>query len=148
MRLVGAAWVRAKLFAADHALAIIVVAFTLAGTIAVGGVRWEARERAEADAAQVVAGRAEVCEALRSGQATDRLLIDTVLERSPTSGVPLLNVESFGELPPAVQQYLRDLADEARPDPDDGPTLAERLEAFRDTHLTEDDLPEFCRRSQ
>lgn len=130
----AALWFRVRAFATRHANKIWLCIVVSGVTLALVGIRNEGTERRE-----------QICDALTNGQRVDRLLIDTVLE-TPTRGIPLLDVESFGSLPPAVQTYVRDLASEASaPTPDAPASLAERLEAFRDENLGADDLPEYCR---
>jgi hypothetical protein len=138
-------WLRTKGFAARHATVLVVLGMTAVSATALAGVRWEAGQREDATARSDDRARAQICTALESAQDTDRLLINTVLDDPDDGGgVPLLDVEAYNDLPPSVQQYVRELAAAQVPGPDDARSLAERLEAFRDEHLGRDDLPTFC----
>lgn len=132
-------------FAKRHAAVIAVVWVTVIAGVAVAGVRWEASERDRQDEVATLRARADLCDFARRSQRSDRLLIDTVLDDSDSGGVPLLDVESFNALPQSVQTYVRDLAAGGDAEPEEGPSLAERLADFRDENLGTDDLPEFCR---
>lgn len=141
-------WFRVRTFIDEHA-AKITAALVVGGVAAsLIGLRYESTERRERDRIAIeqiqqsaLTSRSETCEGLRSGQRTDRLLIDTVLE-TPAAGIPLLDVPTYTSLPPLIQQYLREISEGG--DPGDGETLAERLAAYKEEHLGSDDLPAFC----
>jgi hypothetical protein len=129
----AALWFRVRTFASRHANKIWLGILAAGLTVALFGIRNEADVRRQQD-----------CEALRNGQRVDRLLIDTVLDSSSGPGIPLLDIASFAALPPEVQTYVRDLAAASAPDPK-AQSLAERLEMFRDEHLSPSVLPDYCR---
>lgn len=142
-------WLWARSRAARYSTVIVVVWMTAISAVAIGGVRWEIRERQDAVDAAAVERRGQICDGFARLQRSDRLLIGVVLDEPDNSGgIPLLDVASFRDLPPAVQTYVIDLAEATDPPPtaEDPPTLAERLDAFRDENLGTDDLPEFCAR--
>lgn len=142
-------WFRFHQFVDRHAAKIAVV-LVVAGTSAgLAGVRWEAGQRADKDQATLAAidaaandRRVQICDWARRSQRADRLLIATVLE-TPSTGIPLLDVPSYQSLPPAVQEYVREIATAGDPPPE-GASLAERLATYRDENLGPDDLPTYC----
>lgn len=126
-------WNRAVAFNRRHATIVVLLGITAVAVAAVIGLQNEQHQR-----------QAQICDSFVRGQATDRLLIDTVLQDSGGGGgVPLLDVASYNQLPPEVQKYVRDLAAASEPD-DSGDPLAERLARFRDENLGADDVPAFC----
>lgn len=143
-------WYRLQQFVARHAALIGVGIVVVASLVAVGGVRWEANQRADAIRAEgeqraedieaaAADRRAQICAESRNLRALVSELIDTAVAGEPS--VNLLDVPSFTGLPASVQTFLRDYvaavaAGESAPD------LAERLREFQRTRLAE--LPEFC----
>ena len=126
-------WFRVRSFGSRHANKIWLTIVVTGVVVALFGVRHEGEVR-----------QGQICAALESGQRVDRAMIDTVLDSDEGGGIPLLDVDSFTALPPEVQDYVRDLANESAPDPRVR-SLAERLAVFRETQLGPGALPTYCR---
>lgn len=135
---------RLQRWARNHAIALVVLFVAAGFTITAQVVITQDEQNDAADAAEALERRAEICEAFKKSQQTDRLLIDTVLQEDGGQGIPLLDVPAYEGLPEDIKVYIRQIAEGVPPGPNDPPDLAERLAKFRDENLGRDDLPEFC----
>lgn len=144
-------WFRFRSFGSRHAMKIALGLAVCAMAVAVAGVRWEARHRAEGAASTLAAAvesdriaaaerRQQICQESRNLRALVSELIDTAVGDG-SAGVRFDEVPSFHAMPMSVQRFLRDYA-AAQSRGEEGPDLAERLRTFQEERLGE--LPAFC----
>lgn len=126
---------RAWFWIEGHGLVIVLVIASVVGIGTPLLLRHEAHERQE-----------QICEWASGQQEVLRALLDTVLVDGGGDGQrpALLRPAAFAALPESMKAYLRELAAQ-QPTDDPSDTIAERLSAFRDEQLGDDDLPNYCR---
>lgn len=127
-------------FIKRHASALAVLLVGVISVMSISGTIIEARLRAK-DVDEASAERAQqICVSIIDNR-TALLELTSVVLADESPELPLTMLPEFQALDPKTQDYLRALA--AAASDDDGPSLRERIEAFREGLLAQP-LPDFC----